>query len=379
MKHFKKRNHTPIQKFVDTQKDKEYVEAILNGIKHRIFLIDRDYKILRLNKAALGEDGSLENVIGLGCYKKFEDRDSICDDCPAKDTFRTGEVFHVLRRYNIPPSLTEIVFKISSYPVYNSRGKIIQAVISARDVTEIYRIEEIKNDLMKMLAHDIRNPLLAIAQTLDNCLRGYISQDVIAETRDNCDLLLNMIDDVLDIYRHESNKFVINKKEVNILRAIKSATRLVDTLTKDKNIRIKLNLPNSVPHLIIVDENRIVRVIINLLENAIMYSPTNGKISVNAKLNRCGITKRGNRSLNRLSHLEVSISDQGIGIPTEDLERIFERYYRVERNKSISRTGIGLGLTFCKQAIDAHGGKIWAESPVYRGRGSRFIFTLPLA
>ena len=357
---------TANEKFLQNQKEKEYIETILNGIKHRIFLIDRDYKILRLNKAALRDNTDLDEVIGTYCYKRFEERTSPCDDCPATDTFRIGDVVHVLRGYPKGGG-NEIIFKISSYPVSNNRGEIMQAVISARDVTEVQRVEQIKNDLMKMLAHDIRNPLLAITQTLDNCLNGRIHYDLIGETRDNCELLLNMIDDILDIYRHESHKFIISKKEVNILRTINSAVKLVDTLTKDKKIKIKLRVPESIPTLT-ADENRLIRVMINLLENAIMYSPKSGKISVVAAVDQKSSPNA----------LRVSVSDQGIGISKKDLERIFGRYYRVERRKTEGRTGLGLGLTFCRQTIEAHGGKIWAESPAYKGKGSRFVFTLPV-
>ena len=365
-----------IQSLSEIQREKEYVETILNGIKHRIFLIDKNYKILRLNKAALGKGKDSGDVTGAYCYDKFEKRDSVCVDCPAAGTFGNGEVLHILRRY-YPPDSSEIIFKISSYPVYNTKGEVIHAVVASRDITEVHRVEQIKNDLMQMLAHDIRNPLLAITQTLDNCLNGYIHYDLVEETRDNCDLLLNMIDDVLDIYRHESNKFIISKREIDISEVIKSAVRLVDTLTKDKNIRIDLRLPGSMPSLI-ADENRIIRVIINLLENAITYSPKNGKISVIAKLNRPRMTRGVNKSLRPPLLIEVSISDSGIGIPAEDIEKIFDRYYRVERHRNISRSGLGLGLTYCRQTIEAHGGKIWAESPVYRGKGSRFVFTLPV-
>ncbi len=251
-----------IQSLSEIQREKEYVETILNGIKHRIFLIDKNYKILRLNKAALGKGKDSGDVTGAHCYDKFEKRDSVCVDCPAAGTFRNGEVLHILRQYH-PPDSAETIFKISSYPVYNSKGEVIHAVVASRDITEVHRVEQIKNDLMQMLAHDIRNPILAITQTLDNCLKGYIHHDLVEETRDNCDLLLNMIDDVLDIYRHESNKFIISKREIDISGVIKSAVRLVETLTRDKNVRIDLRLPGSTPSLI-VDENRIIRVIIRV-------------------------------------------------------------------------------------------------------------------
>lgn len=385
-----------IQKLTETQREKEYLERILNGIKHRIILIDRDYKILCLNRAALGKGTDAGDTVGLYCYKRFEKRGSICADCPATDTFRTGEVIHIERQYH-KKGRDEVTYKISSYPLYDKKGEVTQAIVSSRDVTEIHRVEHIKNDLMKMLAHDIRNPVLATIQTLYNCLHsptfGVKSSTplhkALSETRDNSELLLNMIDDLLDIYRHESEKFIVNKKEVDISQAIKSAVKLVRILTKDKDIKIDLRLAGSIPP-VMADESRLIRVIINLLENAIMYSPKKGGISIDAgfdnplknrRICRCKsmLQNRGAAGKEMISspHIRIGITDQGIGIPHNDFERVFEKYYQVERKKTGSKIGLGLGLSFCRQAVEAHGGSIWVESPVNKGRGSRFVFTLP--
>lgn len=374
-----------LKKLTETQREKEYLEIILNGIKHRIILINREYEILYLNKAAIGEGGDLNVIKGRHCYKKFEKRNSICIDCPATSTFITGDVVHVQRSYQRENG-EEITYKISSYPVINRKGQIESAVISSRDITEIYRVEQMKNDLLRMLTHDIRNPVLATAQTLDSLLNcssqqaKFVTpvQEVLCETRDNCVLLLHMIDDVLDIYRHESNKFKVNKKQLQITSVIKAAVRLVHSLTKDKNIKIKQQLPDDVPPLI-ADENRLTRVLINLLENAIMYSPDEGKISIAVRIIRQDKTTATEKSPELLSHISISITDQGIGIPKNDLRKVFGKYYQVERKKNEGRIGLGLGLTYCRQVVEVHGGRIWAESPVYRGKGSRFVFTLPLS
>ncbi|MBI5192078.1 MAG: PAS domain S-box protein [Nitrospirae bacterium] len=401
------------KRLAETLKEKDYLETILNGIKHRIILINREYKILHFNKAALGDRRDLIENNELYCYRIFENRDSICPDCPATTTFVTGEVVHIQRQYK-NSSGDELSYKISSYPVMNRNGHVENAILAARDITEIYKAEQMKNDLLRMLTHDIRNPVLATAHTLETLLNCSSTQkkfetpvqEILCETRDNCELLLHLIDDVLDIYRHEGNKFRLNKREVEITGIIKSAVRLVQTLTKDKGIKTGLKLPKQVPPLI-ADENRIIRVLINLLENAVMFSPRNGKISITVSILplMSGAVKKGNENewdknvppildtyLDRrgfltppqgftnklLPQIKISITDQGVGIPRNDLNKVFEKYYQVERKKAGSKIGLGLGLTYCRQIIEAHGGKIWAESPVYRGRGSRFVFTLPL-
>lgn len=377
--------NTLIQKLIETRREKDYMEAILHGISHRIMLIDRDFKILCANKAALREGTSLKDTIGFSCYEKFEKRSSSCTDCPATVTFKTGRVVHIERPYH-KEDINPLIFKISSYPVFDNKGRVSQTIISCRDVTEIHKVEQIKNDLMRMLAHDIRNPLLAATQTLDNCVNSSIYhiqtsnplRGVLGETRDNCELLLNMIDDILDIYRYDGDKFTINRKEVDISRVIRSAINLVGTLTKDKDVKIIVRLPAYAPPFM-ADENRLIRVLINLLENAIMYSPLDGKISVVAGFNpgRKKILKRYSADIR--PHVRISITDHGIGIPFPEIEKIFEKYYQGEREKEKGKIGLGLGLPFCRQTVEAHGGRIWAESPIYKGRGSRFVFTLPLS
>ena len=110
-----------------------------------------------------------------------------------------------------------------------------------------------------------------------------------------------------------------------------------------------------------------------------MYSPRDGKISVVAGFNpgRKKILKRYSADIR--PHVRFSITDYGIGIPFPEIEKIFEKYYQGEREKEKGKIGLGLGLPFCRQTVEAHGGRIWAESPIYKGRGSRFVFTLPLS
>jgi len=352
--------------------DRFYQEVILNAIPHGMALIDDQYRILYTNPAMSRIENKADCIEGLPCYQKFDGHDTVCTDCPATETFKTGHVAHVTRCC-IPPGSTDEqsrVFKISSFPIMKG-DKVTQCVISFRDITDIYYLERHKEETMNMLAHDIRNPILATTQSLDNLIQGFYGDldeeksPIMAATRDTCELLLAMIDDLLDIYRHEAGQFHISLSRVDLSQVIQKAVDLIQVLAKEGNISLHIEMDPAIPTLM-GDRQRLTRTIINLLENAIKYSPVGEGVQITVK---------------RLDHwVQVSVTNQGKAIALEDLERIFEKYFKTESTSFGGKMGMGLGLPFCRQTIEAHGGRIWAESPLEGiDHGSRFLFTLPIA
>lgn len=355
--------------------DRSYQELILNAITHGIALIDARYRIQYANPAMPRTGDKVGGIEGLPCYQTFDDHDTICPDCPATETFQTGQVAHVTRRYMPPLSPMSKagqhkVFKISSFPIKEG-DKVTQCVISFRDITDIYYLERHKEETMNMLAHDIRNPILATTQSLDNLIQGFYGEldekksPIMAATRDTCELLLAMIDDLLDIYRYEAGQFHISLSRVDIGQVIQKAVDLVQVLAKEGNISLHIGMDPVIPPLM-GDRQRLIRTVINLLENAIKYSPMGECVEI-------AVRRLGNR-------VQVSVTNQGKAIALKDLERIFEKYFKAESTSFGGKIGMGLGLPFCRQTIEAHGGRIWAESPLEGlDCGSRFLFTLPIA
>jgi two-component system phosphate regulon sensor histidine kinase PhoR len=174
--------------------------------------------------------------------------------------------------------------------------------------------------------------------------------------------LAKLIDDLLDLSRIESGKMKMEFLPTDILRVIKRTVAVVDNQAKAKAISISLDLPPDLPK-VLADENRLAQVILNLLDNAIKYTPDGGKVSISAFL------KGG--------FVQVDVSDTGVGIPEKDLPRIFERFYRVDKARSRELGGTGLGLSIVKHIVQAHGGEVWVKSEL--GRGSTFSFTIPKA
>lgn len=161
----------------DAPGDRYYQDIIINAIPHGIALIDSLYHVQYANPAMPRCGEKVDSIEGLLCYKTFDDHDTVCTDCPATETFKTGNVAHVTRCCT--PGMSPMskadqrrVFKISSFPIKEA-DNVTRCVISFRDITDIYYLERHKEETMNMLAHDIRNPILATTQSLDNVIQGF--------------------------------------------------------------------------------------------------------------------------------------------------------------------------------------------------------------
>lgn len=234
-----------------------------------------------------------------------------------------------------------------------------------QDITPQMELEQLRGDLSAMVYHDLRGPLQTINTTMyklaktlanhDNPLIPTLLQLGIRGTRQ----LRGMVDSLLDIQRFEEGSAILDLQTMELRVLLVDATQLVQPLAMDNQQRLRLDIPEDLP-LVMVDSNMIVRVIINLLENAVKYTPDGGTITLSAH------TKD--------DLVQISIRDSGPGISTEHKTRIFEKFNRVKYKNAPQ--GVGLGLAFCRLAVEAHGGTIWVESEL--GNGSEFIFTLPM-
>ena len=170
-----------------------------------------------------------------------------------------------------------------------------------------------------------------------------------------------MIDDLLDMSRLESGKFILQRQRLSLRDTIRSAIYELGNLIKEKAILIVDNMPEGLPE-IEADESRIKEVMLNLVGNAIKFSGEGGKITVNAQATP--------------NEILVQIIDQGIGIPAEALPHLFQKFYQINGSNTRTRGGLGIGLYITKQIVEAHGGQIRVESKL--DEGSTFSFTLPL-
>jgi PAS domain S-box-containing protein len=233
-----------------------------------------------------------------------------------------------------------------------------------RDLSERLALEETRSDLISMIVHDLRSPLGNIISSLD-VLQATLPRDdevvgpVLAIAFRSSQRLSRLIDSLLDLRRLEAGQAVLHKEPASLNALVAEAADQVHALAEGKAILLRLEVPPRLPQAQI-DADMIRRVLINLLENAVKYSETGGTIVVSSRADDHQVT--------------IGVKDTGPGIPAGEQARIFQKFARLHGHSGPK--GLGLGLAFCKLAVEAHGGKIWVESEV--GRGSAFQFTLPV-
>lgn len=234
------------------------------------------------------------------------------------------------------------------------------------DVSERAALERMRQDLTNMIIHDLRNPLGSIMSSLQLIHTAFVERDMTLPVLKLLRIAMRsgqklhlLIDSLLDLGKLETGETVLSKTMVLPESLVKDATEQIQPLALSKEQTLTAQVPPSLPE-ILVDGDMILRVLTNLLDNAVKFTPVHGSIALDVK-------REGERIL-------FTISDTGPGIAPEHHRRVFDRFARLESTNGLK--GTGLGLAFCKLAVEAHGGHIWVESEL--GQGSRFKFTLPL-
>ncbi|MDP2920227.1 MAG: ATP-binding protein [Dehalococcoidia bacterium] len=229
--------------------------------------------------------------------------------------------------------------------------------------SELERSEKLRRNLVADTAHEIRTPLSNIRGYLEAILDGVVSPDeaTISSLNEEVALLSRLVEDLQELALAEAKelKLVIQPEDISAI--INQSVVSMQGQAASKDITLKAELPERLP-LCAIDAGRIGQVLRNLLTNAVTHTTSGGAVTITA-------TPSGNQ-------VEVSVTDTGDGIPAEELANIFERFYRVDRSRSRRTGGSGLGLTIARRLVEAHGGRITAESQP--GKGSRFTFAVPV-
>jgi signal transduction histidine kinase len=231
---------------------------------------------------------------------------------------------------------------------------------------QLINIQRVRQETSDLIIHDLRNPLNTIYLTL--CmLELTLSPEIVNQNRQPIEIaksaaerMKRLVNSLLDISRLESGEAPLHLCSTNLASLIQDMLRQLAFSAEIAQVQLITDIPDSLPTLNI-DEDKIGRVIANLIDNALKFTPPQGTITIAVRATA--------------DELIISITDTGPGIPPEDRERIFERFAQSQQEKP--QRGFGLGLTFCQLAVQAHNGKIWVEAGE-NGLGSRFIFTLPI-
>ncbi len=252
------------------------------------------------------------------------------------------------------------------FPIIGDDGEDLGYGITLRDVTKEKELDKMKLQLLSTVSHELRTPLASIKGFTTTLLRQDVEWDEDAQREfleiidQESNRLTELIEDLLDMSRMEAGALSIEKEWTDIRRLLQEAIAAI-RLHAGKHAFV-LDIAAKIPS-ITADPRRIRQVVHNLLQNAVKYSPGGGQITV--------------RATPSPRYLTIQVSDEGLGIPQEYHDRIFERFFQVDSASTRRTGGSGLGLAICKSIVEAHGGRIWFESEP--GKGSTFYFTLPVA
>lgn len=250
-------------------------------------------------------------------------------------------------------------------------------LVVARYLKKIREIENVKADLVSMLVHDMRSPLTGISGFTNVLAEGILGQlsgdqrEALKNIQEGCRRLLQLIDDILDYSKLEAGKMQVFLKPLDILPLVHQTVLSMSMVLHEHGLTIATDIPAQLPR-IMGDEKQLIRVLGNLVNNAIKFSPKGSEILISATFPPVCPPTHGQPCLC------ISVSDHGCGIPPEQQKILFNRYEQLP-TATVYRKGTGLGLAICKEIVSLHNGDIWVESPVDANGGSRFTCALPIA
>ncbi|HTV40642.1 MAG TPA: ATP-binding protein [Candidatus Sulfotelmatobacter sp.] len=333
-------------------------QVLFNSMLEGLLLLDRSRKIYLANRA-------FKNLFGI----KSELRGKT-----VMEVLRLHELAELVERaesekqvfdYELKvPELNERWLQVNAAVISNSAGEREGTILVFHDLTRLKQLERTREEFVANVSHELRTPLSLIKGYVETLLDGARNNPDVAEhflriVARNAERLDLLIQDLLTISALESGRVQLQLQPVS-LRAV--ADRVFSDLKSRANARsvaLKSELPDLTAH---ADENRLEQVLANLIDNAIKYGRSQGNVIVGGKSLEDG-------------KIEVFVKDDGPGIPAESLDRIFERFYRVDKARSREQGGTGLGLSIVKHIVQNHGGEVWAKSEP--GKGATFFFTLP--
>ena len=347
--------------------ERNKLELVLMSIADGVVVCDRDNRVQIVNAAASAIfDKEAKDLVGKPLVFCTEGPDSphICKVIQDfTDTLSPGALGPVVQQMH----LAERIVRLHIAPILLN-AEFLGSVIIMNDITKQTELEKMKNEFISNVSHELRTPITSIKSYVDTlCNHGEkLDPDIYREFLQiidgEADRLMFLVNDVLELSRVEEGEREFELDALELKRAAEAAIRSVNLLAKEREIDLVLHVNDPVP-LVMMNEESIERVIINLLTNAIKYTPFGGSIKV---------TINPESSSNEVG---LHVTDTGIGIPDEALGQIFDRFYRVEK-KVHTIKGTGLGLTIVKKIIEKHKGRLSVQSAL--GHGSTFSFFLPI-
>jgi NtrC-family two-component system sensor histidine kinase KinB len=341
-------------------------EAIIRSIDDGIILVDAEFKVTGMNPMArrildLPPD-SPQNRHFLEVLESEQLFNYI------KESMESGKPPSIEEKQNLftaEKEGTRRYYQFSITPVRGKKGVLIGVVLLLRDVTRLAELDRLKSEFVMTASHELRTPLTSIGMSIDLLLEGATKklnekeQQLLSAAHEEVQRLKAFVSNLLDLSKIEAGKMEMELSSISIRGLFEKAATVFNAQKEEKAVDLSFSVPEELPN-VRGDDNKITWVLTNLISNALRYTPSGGHINLSAESFGPSV--------------QISVSDDGPGIPYEYQSKIFDKFVQVKSDKAVG--GSGLGLAICKEIVRAHGGTIWVDS--VPGSGSTFTFTLPI-
>ena len=368
--------------------ERRKMEAVLQGMADLLLAVDTSGKIITASrKAEVVLGAGRDELIGRNLEQVLK-AEVPGGELPSRTVLRTGEPCLDVSYIMLAGSLDLPVLS-SAAPLINGAGELVGSVEIIRDISKLKELEQEKEDFVSMLSHDLKSPITAVVGSIDlvrEAKLGAVNEEqteYLDAAVESCEEMVEMIDTLLGIHKFEAGKMRLYFREEDSAALISRGVGKYLTQAQRGGIRLYSTFQPGVPG-VSVDRSLFSRIMGNLLSNAVKFTPEGGEVEVILDLIKDVGTVTGRipeqsyaqRELPREGRfVRIQVRDTGVGIPQEALGTIFDRFVQAKNRRLGKTRGTGLGLAFCRKAVDAHSGYIWAES-MPQG-GSLFTVLLP--
>jgi len=357
------------QLYESISQEKRRLDAILEHTADGVMILDHGYRITVFNRTLAELSGwSAAQAIGrqhndVVRWAKLQTELDMASAVEGGWPLPSARLLYVegdLRRRNAGTVSVGITYA----PLFDREGRLVNVIANVRDITRFREADEVKSTFVSVISHELKTPIALIKGYADTLLREDTQWDenTIKEAftviLEEADRLTELVDNLLDASRLQAGSLPLTMSEVALDALAKRVARRFGTQTSKHEFAIEF--PADFPY-VIADPGRIEQVFNNLISNAIKYSPEGGRIAITGRVTPKDVV--------------VTVSDQGIGIPLEEQQRVFERFFRGSHERHQRTPGAGLGLFLAKAIVEAHGGHMWVESNT--NEGSAFSFSIP--
>ena len=345
-------------------------EVLLNSAAEGIYGVDMQGRATFVNPAAAEMLGyTPEELVGRKIHyvihhSHVDGAPHLAHECPIHTSLRDAKRNHLGNDILWRRNNTSFPVEYSSNPIFKD-GNLVGAVITFRDITDRKALDRMKDEFISTVSHELRTPLTSIRGSLGLLASGMLgkagekAQKMLTIASSNTDRLVRLINDILDIERMRSGRATLSRRIVSVLPLLQEAAELMRAMANENGIQIKVIAEDVQAD---VDPDRMIQVFSNLLSNAIKFSPRGTIITLGAT--------------HQDGQMEITVSDQGRGIPLDKLESIFARFQQVDASDSRQKGGTGLGLAIVRTIIEQHNGQIWVVNNP--NGGSSFHIRIPL-